>query len=79
MTADYTYEEAFQELQLIVSDIESGQINIDDLTTKIQRAAALIAVCKAKLSASEVEVEKLLAKLHAEHESGINPQHAEEE
>lgn len=78
MTTNYTYEEAFHELQLIVSDIESGQINIDALTTKIQRAAALIAICKAKLSASEVEVEKLLAKLHAADESALDPSEEEE-
>ena len=60
---NYTYKEAFEELQLIVSEIESGQTPVDELTEKIQRAAQLIAVCKAKLSASETEVEKLLAKL----------------
>ncbi|HLS95692.1 exodeoxyribonuclease VII small subunit [Sphingobacterium allocomposti] len=59
----YTYNDAFQELQLIVSEIESGQINVDELTDKIRRASDLIAVCKAKLTSSEAEVEKLLAKL----------------
>lgn len=78
MATVYTYEEAFQELQAIVSDIESGQINVDELTAKIQRAASLIAICKAKLSASEMEVEKLLAKLHAADESASSPVDEEE-
>jgi len=68
MDTEYTYEGAFQELQSIVADIESGQINVDDLTAKIQRAASLIAVCRAKLSSSEAEVEKLLIKLHLAEE-----------
>ncbi|GHE28442.1 exodeoxyribonuclease VII small subunit [Sphingobacterium griseoflavum] len=78
MATVYTYEEAFQELQAIVSDIESGQINVDELTAKIQRAASLIAICKAKLSASEMEVEKLLAKLHAADERASSPVDEEE-
>lgn len=63
MTKEYTYNDAFNELQSIVSDIESGETSVDELTEKIRRASELIAVCKAKLSASEEEVEKLLAKL----------------
>ena len=63
MEDTYTYNDAFEELQTIVSEIESGYINVDDLTEKIRRASQLISVCKAKLTSSEEEVEKLLAKL----------------
>lgn len=59
----YTYNDAFEELQVIVSEIESGQTNVDELTEKIRRASQLIAICRAKLTSSEEEVEKLLAKL----------------
>lgn len=77
MDTEYTYEGAFQELQSIVADIESGQINVDDLTAKIQRAASLIAVCRAKLTSSEAEVEKLLIKLHQAEEG--EPKQVDEE
>lgn len=69
MENNYTYEDAFAELQQIVGDIESGNINVDELSVKISRASSLIAVCKAKLTATEEEVEKLLAKLHEEQGS----------
>lgn len=59
----YTYKDALEELQLIVSEIESGQTNVDELSEKIRRAAQLIALCRAKLTASEEEVENLLAQL----------------
>lgn len=78
MVNTYTYEEAFQELQTIVSAIESGQTNVDELTEKIQRAASLIAICKAKLTSSEAEVEKLLAKLTAEEEPPLDQPEEEE-
>ncbi|PVH25859.1 exodeoxyribonuclease VII small subunit [Sphingobacterium corticibacter] len=63
MENNYTYEEAYAELQQIVVDMESGEIDIDSLSEKIQRASDLIAVCKAKLTRSEEEVQQLLAKL----------------
>ncbi|MCC2599981.1 exodeoxyribonuclease VII small subunit [Sphingobacterium sp. FBM7-1] len=59
----YSYKDALEELQLIVSEIESGQTNVDELSEKIRRAAQLIALCRAKLTASEEEVENLLAQL----------------
>jgi len=68
METNYTYIDAFNELQRIVSEIETGETHIDELTEKIQRASELITICKAKLMASEAEVEKLLSKLTMEEE-----------
>jgi len=71
MNINYSYTDALEELQSIVEEIESGKTDIDDLTTKIRRAASLIQICKTKLTASEDEVEKLLADLE-EDEQGPN-------
>lgn len=77
MESNYTYIDAFNELQQIVSDIEAGDVNVDELAQKIKRASELIAVCKAKLVASEEEVDRLLNQLTTETEEE-NP-HPEEE
>ena len=69
MESNYTYIDAFKELQQIVSDIESGEINVDDLASKIKRASELIAICKTKLIASEEEVERLLSQLSTEEQT----------
>lgn len=66
MENNYTYLAAYEELQQIVSEIEDGEVSIDELTVKIARASELLAVCKAKLTASEAEVDKLLQKLAQE-------------
>lgn len=71
MKNKYTYNDAFLELQAIVSEIESGDSNVDELADKIQRAASLISICKAKLTASEKEVDKLLQKLEQADGEGI--------
>lgn len=57
------YEEAYNELQQIVADIEDGQIGVDELSDKVKRAAELIAICKKKLSNTEADVKKILEDL----------------
>jgi len=66
MSKQYTYTDAFEELQTIVSEIEHGEISIDELSEKVKRATQLIGVCKAKLTATEGEVNNILANLEKE-------------
>jgi exodeoxyribonuclease VII small subunit len=54
------YVEAFQELQKIVAEIESGLISVDELSEKVRRATDLIRICKTKLSSTEDDVNKIL-------------------
>jgi exodeoxyribonuclease VII small subunit len=63
MTERPNYTEAFKELQEIVSEIESGEISVDELSQKVKRAAMLIKICKEKLSATEEDVEEILKQL----------------
>ncbi len=57
------YTEAFNELQLLVADLENGEITVDELSEKVQRAALLIRLCKEKLYATELEVNSVLEEL----------------
>ncbi len=66
MNKQYTYTDAFNELQTIVSEIERGEISVDELSEKVKRATLLIGVCKAKLTATEGEVNNILANLEKE-------------
>lgn len=61
---ELTYEAAYNELQQIVSDIESGEISVDALSEKVKRAAELIAFCKEKLTSTENDVQKILDDLN---------------
>ncbi len=58
-----SYEEALNELETIVSEIEDGDTSIDELTTKIKKAAELLKFCKDKLTNTEKDVEEILAEL----------------
>lgn len=73
MENNYTYTDAYQELEQIVQNIEAGNTSIDILSEKIKRASLLIQVCRAQLTSTEEEVNKLLQNL------GPNASEIEEE
>ncbi|KPK46021.1 MAG: exodeoxyribonuclease VII [Nitrospira bacterium SM23_35] len=55
-----TYTSAITELEKIVEEIESGEIDVDVLTEKAKRASELIKFCKDRLRNTQKEVEKTL-------------------
>lgn len=65
MNENPNYKEAFDELQIIVSEIEGGSISVDELSTKVKRAALLIKICKNKLTATEEDVNNILKELES--------------
>ncbi|MCY1170979.1 MULTISPECIES: exodeoxyribonuclease VII small subunit [Polaromonas] len=54
-----TYEAALQELEGLVSSLESGQLPLDQLLTGYQRGAQLLAFCKGRLEAVENQIKVL--------------------
>jgi len=58
-----TYQDAFEELQLLVRKMENAEIPVDELAEMIKRATLLINICKKKLTDTEEEVKGLLEKL----------------
>lgn len=54
-----SYEEAMKELQQIIQVLQSEAMNIDELSVKVKRSAALITFCKEKLRATESELNDL--------------------
>ena len=59
-----TYSQAKQELEEIVSAIESGELDVDALTEKVKRASELIAFCKERLTKTDEELQKRLAEIN---------------
>jgi len=59
------YTEAYEELQRIVSEIENGEISVDELSEKVKRATQLIRICKLKLTTTEEDVNKILRDLES--------------
>ncbi|MGB4961029.1 MAG: exodeoxyribonuclease VII small subunit [Saprospiraceae bacterium] len=59
MSKSITYDTAYAELVSILSDLQSEDIGLDDLSQKLKRAAELSEFCKAKLRAIESDIEKM--------------------
>ena len=66
MSEEITYTVAFEELQVIVQEIEEGGITVDELSIKVKRAAQLIKICKSKLTSTEEDVNQILKELDGE-------------
>ncbi|MCF8283833.1 MAG: exodeoxyribonuclease VII small subunit [Sphingobacteriales bacterium] len=63
MEKNMTYEQAFEELRIIASEIEDETVSVDVLAEKVKRASELITFCQAKLRSTEVEVNKIIKQM----------------
>jgi exodeoxyribonuclease VII small subunit len=61
-----SYGEAARELQAILDELETGAADIDVLSQRVERAAALIRICRVKLEGTELRVQKIVEELAAE-------------
>jgi exodeoxyribonuclease VII small subunit len=61
--ASLTYEEAYEELLQIASEIEEESVSVDVLATKVKRASELISFCQNKLKATEKDVLNIIQKM----------------
>lgn len=54
-----SYEAALQELEQLVSQLDAGQLPLDQLLTRYQRGAELLAFCRQRLEAVENQIKVL--------------------
>ena len=61
--AEPGYADALEELEEILEQLEDDDIDVDVLSTKVERAAALIRLCRSRIRAAQVNVEEIVAEL----------------
>ncbi|WP_291013395.1 exodeoxyribonuclease VII small subunit [Hydrogenophaga sp.] len=54
-----SYEAALDELEQLVSQLDAGQLPLDQLLSRYQRGAQLLAFCRARLDAVEDQIKVL--------------------
>ena len=54
------YEEAVSQLEEFVQKMESGELDIDMMSTELKKAQQLIKLCKDKLTKTDEEIKKIL-------------------
>lgn len=55
-----TFNKAVEELENIIDQIESGDLDVDELSGKVKRASELLRLCQSKLRATEEEIDKII-------------------
>ena len=66
---DISFEEALQQLENIVRELEGGRIKLDEAVTSYEKAVALKQFCENKLKAAQLKIEKIQITLNGELET----------
>ncbi|MFH1519876.1 MAG: exodeoxyribonuclease VII small subunit [Candidatus Omnitrophota bacterium] len=54
------YSEAVEELNEILSGLESERVDVDDVAVKVKKAIELIKLCRERIEKTELEVIKIV-------------------
>jgi exodeoxyribonuclease VII small subunit len=60
---ELSYGEAAARLEEILRKIEEGQVDIDELSGLVAEAAGLVALCRQKIHAAEIQVKTITEQL----------------
>jgi exodeoxyribonuclease VII small subunit len=77
-----TYREAIEELETILRALETDAVDVDDLTTRVERSAELIRLCRHKLRHAEASLDRVFDSLDEDEtaeEDEVEPEEAETE
>ena len=74
-----TYREAIEELETILRALETDAVDVDDLTTRVERSAELIRLCRHKLRHAEASLDRVFDTLDEEDEADDQPEKEDEE
>lgn len=74
-----TYAEALAELETILRALETDAVDVDDLTTRVERSAELIRLCRRKLRHAETSLDQVFDSLDEEEEDEDFTENEEED
>jgi exodeoxyribonuclease VII small subunit len=60
---ELSYGQAAERLEEILGQIEEGKVDIDELSGLVAEAAQLVALCRGKIHAAEVQVKTITEQL----------------
>ena len=60
---EFSFNDAVAEIENILHNIESGDLDIDKLSVEVKRASELIKLCQKKLRSTEEEINSIFKDL----------------
>ncbi len=64
------YADAMAELESILDSLEDDDLDVDLLASRVERASTLIQLCRDRIGAARVQVEKVVASLDSDGGDG---------
>jgi len=58
--AQLKYSKAIERLDEIIAQIESDEIDVDELSLRVKEAVDLVKLCKSKIDKAEMEVKQVV-------------------
>mgnify|MGYP001570009699 CR=1 FL=1 len=71
--AEIKYSKAVKRLNEIITSLESEDIDVDDLASRVKEAVELIRVCKAKIQKADMEVRQVVEDFEEESSEDPHP------
>ncbi|KAA0002274.1 MAG: exodeoxyribonuclease VII small subunit [Thermoplasmata archaeon] len=56
---DMTFEEALENLERVVDELEKGELSLDDTIHKFEEGMKLLKICREKIEEAEMKIEEL--------------------
>jgi exodeoxyribonuclease VII small subunit len=60
---EFSFNEAVKQIEKIIENIESGELDIDRLSEEVKKASELIKQCQKKLKTTEEEINSIFKDL----------------
>lgn len=61
---EITYAKAIKQIEEILAKIENEELDVDELSVNVKKAADLLKICKSKLHDTEEEIQKILDEIN---------------
>ena len=65
MPQSFAYKEAYTKLETIVNQLETGDLDLDEMMAKVKEATELAILCRAKLKGASATLDELTEKLNS--------------
>lgn len=62
---EFGYAEALAELEDILTELESDEVDVDTLAQHVQRASTLIELCRERIGNARLRIDAVVAQLDA--------------
>jgi exodeoxyribonuclease VII small subunit len=66
---DIGYEAAMAELESILTELERGDVDVDALADRVDRASVLVRFCRSRIEETRMSVESVIAELDTTEEA----------